>query len=111
MISVEKIIGHIKDIVNSVDVNVEQGIIFGSTATGERTEKSDTDVILISTAFENTKIYKRTPPFLDAWDNIKYGPVEFICLTPSEFKSKKKKEGSTYKDADEEGIKIEFNST
>lgn len=110
MIPVEKIIAYIRENVQSVDIEVDKGIIFGSTATGERTDKSDTDIILISDNFEDINIYKRPVPFLEEWDNIKYGPVEFICLTSYEFNEKKKIEDSVYDEANENGITIDFNS-
>ncbi|MCK4997011.1 nucleotidyltransferase domain-containing protein [Candidatus Pacearchaeota archaeon] len=61
-------------------------ILFGSRATGNSTEQSDFDLIVVSEAFEDKDIIKRGSLMYDDWDyNF---AVDFICYTPEEFKEK-----------------------
>ena len=83
--------------------DIEQTIIFGSRITGQATESSDVDILIISRDFENKKSYKRSPKFYLLW-NLPYD-VDIICLTPEEFKKKKKQIG-IIKQAVEEGIRL-----
>ena len=62
-------------------------ILFGSRATGNFSEDSDFDLIIVSKAFENKNIIKRCALMYEDWDyNF---AVDFICYTPDEFNKKK----------------------
>lgn len=107
-ITVEDIKEHIEDMVENVDIDINKVIIFGSTARGERTEESDTDLIIISEEYPEEQIYERVTRFYKEWDSTKYGPVEFLCLKPTEWDNKKNKEYSVYNDAEKEGIVLKY---
>lgn len=77
--------------------------LFGSRAAGRVREGSDVDLLLVSTGFIGKRRLKRAPSLYLTW-NLKY-PVDFICLTPEEFK-KKKKEIGIVQEAIRTGIKV-----
>lgn len=58
-------------------------ILFGSQATGEATEGSDVDLILVSEAFEGLNPLRRAARMYDHWEPMR--PVDFLCFTPEEF--------------------------
>lgn len=104
----EDIFNHLADVAADVDTPVDEVLVFGSTARGERDEDSDTDVIVISSAFDSeTPVYERAPEFLKAWD-YDYGPVDFLCLTPEEFEEKKDDERTAVAEAVEEGVSVDL---
>lgn len=70
----------------SKKINLQKAILFGSMAEGRAGPASDYDLIVISKDFEGKKSYKR-PSMLYLYWNID-APVDFICLTPEEFKEK-----------------------
>lgn len=107
-ITIEEIESHIEDMVENVDIKIDEVIIFGSTARGERTSESDTDLIIISDEYPEPKIYERVSRFYQEWDSKEYGPVEFLCLTPDEWNEKKNKTHSVYEEAEEEGIVFDY---
>jgi len=99
---------HIKEMVENVDININKVIIFGSTARDERTSDSDTDLIILSEDYPEKQIYERVARFYKKWDSTEYGPVDFLCLKPEEWKKKKNKENSVYEDAEKEGIVLNY---
>lgn len=82
---------------------VERAILFGSFARGEAREDSDIDLILVSREFEGKSSLKRPVPLYMDWD-LGY-PVDFLCYTPEEFNSLKKKV-TLVREALKEGIEI-----
>ena len=84
-------------------INVNNFILFGSRARGEEKEISDIDLLIISENFKGKKSFERSPEFYVMWDE-NYD-VDFICLTPEEFKVKRKQIG-IIKNAAKEGIEI-----
>lgn len=86
-------------------VRLKKIILFGSRARGDSSEDSDVDVLMISEDFEGKKYFKRSPELYGLWDWSKGYEVDIICLTPEEFR-KKKKESVVIKEAAEEGVEI-----
>lgn len=102
----EEIIEHLKYIAEQVDIEIDEFIIFGSTAKGERTQNSDTDIIVLSSDYTEELTYNRTPTFLEEWNFDEFGPVDFICLTHDEFNERKKQKHTVYEEANNEGINV-----
>ena len=78
-------------------------ILFGSRASGNFSEDSDFDLIIVSKAFENQNAVKRCALMYEDWDyNF---AVDFICYTPEEF-NKKKNQISIVNEALKRGVII-----
>lgn len=107
-ITIEELESHIENMIENVEIDIAKVIIFGSTARGERTSESDTDLIIISDEYPESQIYERVSRFYQEWDSKNYGPVEFLCLTTKEWNKKKKKTHSVYEKAEEEGIVLNY---
>ena len=90
----------------TLDYPMDKVILFGSRATGKTHKFSDVDLLLVSKKFRRVSKLKRSPPLYLKWD-LDY-PVDFLCYTPEEFESKKKKIGIVRK-AVKEGIEIKIN--
>jgi len=75
-----------KDI--SKDYPVERMIFFGSRARGKPYKWSDIDLIIVSLNFRKMDFIERGAKMYDYW-NLNY-PVNFICYTPHEFKTREK---------------------
>lgn len=90
-----------KDISN--DYPLDKMYLFGSRARGRVKKNSDVDLLLVSKKFSGMRRLKRSPPLYLMWD-LSY-PVDFVCLTPTEF-NKKKNEFGIVQEALKKGIKI-----
>jgi len=84
-------------------VEIERMIVFGSLARGKFTKDSDIDLIIVSKSFRNKLFHKRGLDFDKFW-KIDY-PFDFICLSPEEFESMRKKI-TIVSLAEKEGIEI-----
>lgn len=106
----EETVERVKNLVNKTaekyKINLEKVIIFGSRAREDYTKKSDVDLLLVSPDFKNIAWNKRPGPFYEEWDYKKLPEPEFICLTPKEFKEKKKKKPHIARNAVEKGVTI-----
>ncbi len=87
----------------SKKIPIKKLILFGSRASGKTHEWSDFDIIVVSDNFKEKKTFERGIGFYDYW-NENY-PVDFICLTPKEFNTLKKRI-TLVRQAVEEGIEI-----
>lgn len=85
------------------DIDLQKVILFGSQATGQATEESDIDLIIVSRDFEKMNFFKRASTMRKIW-NLNY-PVDFLCFTPDEFEYKKNRI-SIVSEALKEGIII-----
>ena len=63
-------------------------IFFGSRASGKPHKWSDIDLIIVSPKFKKMDFIERGAKMYDYW-NLNY-PVDFICYTPKEFKTREK---------------------
>jgi predicted nucleotidyltransferase len=66
------------------EIGVDQVLLFGSTAKGERHESSDVDLIVVSEAFEGMPQLKRLGFLQHRWRYRE--DLEAFAYTPSEFK-------------------------
>ena len=87
----------------STEVPIDKMYLFGSRATGKIKKSSDVDLLLVSKGFIGKRRLKRAPPLYMKW-NLQY-PVDFVCLTPKEFREKKNAAG-VVQEAVKKGIKI-----
>ena len=67
-------------------MRVDVVLLFGSRAYGRPTKYSDVDLIVVSPAFRGVKFRKRPVELYDYWDIDL--PVDLLCYSPEEFKSK-----------------------
>ncbi len=91
----------------SKDFPVEKMIFFGSRASGKPHKWSDIDLIIVSPKFKKMDFIKRGAKMYDYW-NLNY-PVDFICYTPKEFKTREK-QTTLVSQAIKTGIEIENRS-
>lgn len=87
----------------SKSLKITKMLLFGSVARGSVKKDSDVDLIVVSPEFENLRFNKRNSDLYDYW-TLDY-PVDFICLSPTEFK-RLKNQVSIVSEAIREGIEI-----
>lgn len=83
-------IGFMKDRLRETGLSIEKIILFGSQATGEATEESDIDIIVISRDFHNKDIFKRARLTKEAEITTirKFMiPFDILTMTPEEFEN------------------------
>ncbi|PIZ51742.1 hypothetical protein COY27_02620 [Candidatus Woesearchaeota archaeon CG_4_10_14_0_2_um_filter_33_13] len=88
----------------SSDIKITEMYLFGSRAWGKPRKDSDVDLLVVSSKFKKKQKLSRAPSLYLAWD-LKY-PVDFLCLTPEEFKEKQKIKWSLVNQIVKEGIKV-----
>ena len=69
------------------EIKPEMVIIFGSRISGQATEDSDIDIVVISDFFENIPFIKRMSKVLKIVRFKKH--VDYLCYTTAEFKKLK----------------------
>jgi|SRR3989344_3896354 len=74
----------------SSDIPIDKMYLFGSRAAGKVKKSSDVDLLLVSKGFIGKRRLWRSPQLYMKWD-LDY-PVDFVCLTPKEFREKKTKQ-------------------
>jgi predicted nucleotidyltransferase len=104
--STEEIADHVKGIADSYGYNLNLVLIFGSYATGDATEGSDVDIVVVSPDFEETGYYSRATDFHFNWNTERYPVPDLILLTPDEFEERREKESDIVAIADREGIRF-----
>jgi len=77
-----------KNALESIDIRVDQLILFGSQAEGTAREDSDIDLVVISSSFTNKSYWERIDILSDAIYQV-FAPIEASAFTPDEWKSKK----------------------
>ncbi len=87
----------------SSDIPIDKMYLFGSRATGKVKRSSDVDLLLVSKRFIGKRRLQRAPQLYMKW-NLDY-PVDFVCLTPKEFRERKNEVGIV-QEAVKKGIKI-----
>ena len=93
--------GFAKEVSN--DIPLDKMYLFGSRATGKVKKSSDIDLLLVSKGFIGKRRLQRAPQLYLKWD-LDY-PVDFVCLTPKEFREGKNGVG-VVQEAVKKGIKI-----
>jgi predicted nucleotidyltransferase len=86
--TVLSIIRQFKRALESLNIRVEQVILFGSHATGTAREDSDIDLVVISPSFSGKSYWERIDILTDAIYKV-FAPIEASAFTPDEWKSKK----------------------
>jgi predicted nucleotidyltransferase len=77
-----------KKALESIDIQVEQLILFGSHAAGTAREDSDIDVVVISPSFSDKTYWERIDILTEAIYSV-FAPIEASAFTPQEWKSEK----------------------
>ena len=76
-----------KNALESINIRVDQLILFGSQAEGTAREDSDIDLVVISSSFTNKSYWERINILSDAIYAV-FAPIEASAFTPDEWKSK-----------------------
>ncbi len=77
-----------KKTLESLNIQVEQLILFGSYASGTAREKSDIDVVVISSSFVDKSYWERIDILSEAIYKL-FAPIEASAFTPEEWQSGK----------------------
>lgn len=85
------------------ELGVDEVIVFGSAAEGVVRKDGDVDLIIVSREYEQKHFVDRGIELYDYW-HLPY-PVDFICLSPTEFE-RMKKEVSIVSEALKHGIRL-----
>jgi uncharacterized protein len=75
-----------KRALESLDVEVEQLILFGSQAAGTAREDSDIDVVVISSSFAGKSYWERIDALSEAIYQV-FAPIEASAFTPEEWQA------------------------
>ena len=86
--AVLKTIKQFKKALESINIKVEQLILFGSHVDGTAREDSDIDVVVISSSFSNKNYWERIDILTEAI-YIVSAPIEATAFTPEEWKTGK----------------------
>ncbi len=86
--TVLKTIRQFKKALESINIRIEQLILFGSYAIGTAREDSDIDVIVISPSFSDKNYWERIDILTEAIYKV-FAPIEAFAFTPEEWKAKK----------------------
>lgn len=82
------IVKKFKNALESVNIQVEQMILYGSHVEGTAREDSDIDLVIISSSFADKSYWERINILSDAIYQV-FAPIEVSAFTPDEWKSKK----------------------
>ena len=77
-----------KTALESINIRVDQLILFGSHAEGTAREDSDIDLVVISSSFSDKSYWERINILTDAIYQV-FAPIEASAFTPDEWKSEK----------------------
>jgi len=86
--AVLKTVRQFKKALESIDVRIEQLILYGSHADGTAREDSDIDVVVISPSFSDKSYWQRIDILTEAIYKV-FAPIEASAFTPEEWKSEK----------------------
>ena len=86
--AVLKILSQFKNALESINIRVEQLILFGSHAVGTAHDDSDIDVVVISSSFSDMSFWERIDILTEAI-YIVFAPIEASAFTPEEWKAEK----------------------
>ena len=86
--SILGIIQQFKQALESLNIRVEQVILFGSYAVGTAREDSDIDLVVISSSFSGKTYWERIEILTEAIYEV-FAPIEASAFTPDEWKSEK----------------------
>ena len=86
--AVLKTLAQFKNALESINIRVEQLILFGSHAVGTARDDSDIDVIVISSSFSDKSYWERIDILTEAIYRV-FAPIEASAFTPEEWKAEK----------------------
>jgi predicted nucleotidyltransferase len=86
--AVLKTIRQFKKALESINIQVEQIILYGSHAVDTAREDSDIDVVVISPSFSNKSYWERIDILTEAIYKV-FAPIEASAFTPEEWKTEK----------------------
>jgi predicted nucleotidyltransferase len=86
--AVIEIVGQFKKALESLNIQVEQLILFGSHAVGTAREDSDIDIVVISASFADKSYWERIDILSEAIYQV-FAPIEASAFTPEEWKAGK----------------------
>jgi len=86
--AVLKTVKRFKQALESINIRVEQLILFGSHAVGTAREDSDIDVVVISPSFSDKSYWERIDILTEAIYKV-FAPIEASAFTPEEWKTEK----------------------
>ncbi len=86
--AVLKTVRQFKKALESINIRVEELILFGSHAVGTAREDSDIDVVVISSSFSDKSYWERIDILAEAIYEV-FAPIEASALTPEEWKTEK----------------------
>ena len=86
--AVLKTVRQFKKALESIDIQVEQLILYGSHAAGTAREDSDIDVVVISPSFSGKSYWQRIDILTEAIYKV-FAPIEASAFTPEEWKAEK----------------------
>lgn len=81
-----KMLMQFRKALESLNIQVEQLILFGSHATGTAREDSDIDLVVISASFTDKNYWERIDILSEAIYKV-FAPIEASAFTPEEWKS------------------------
>lgn len=77
-----------KQALESIDIRIEQLILYGSHADGTAREDSDIDLVVISPSFSDKNYWQRIDILTEAIYKV-FAPIEASAFTPEEWKAEK----------------------
>jgi predicted nucleotidyltransferase len=83
--STDTIREHVEEVLERADRVVGAVYLFGSQARDDATAESDIDILIVDESFEDIPPYRRGHWFKSEWDYTGVGPLELVCLTPTEY--------------------------
>jgi predicted nucleotidyltransferase len=86
--TVLKTVEQFKNVLESLNIQVDQLILFGSHAVGIAREDSDIDVVVISPSFAGKDYWERIDILTEAIYKV-YAPIEASAFIPEEWKADK----------------------
>jgi predicted nucleotidyltransferase len=84
--TVIKTLRHFKQVLESLNIQVEQLILFGSHAAGTAREDSDIDIVVISPSFADKGYWERIDILSEAIYKV-FAPIEASAFTPEEWQA------------------------
>ena len=86
--AVLKTVRQFKKALESVDIQVDKLILYGSYAVDTAREDSDNDVVVISPSFSDKSYWERIDILSEAIYEV-FAPIEASAFTPEEWKAEK----------------------
>lgn len=84
--TVIKTVRQFKKVLESLNIQVEQIVLFGSHAVGAAHEGSDIDIVVISPSFAGKSYWERIDILSEAIYKV-FAPIEATAVTPEEWQA------------------------